>query len=413
MKDNYGNRYRFYEIMQAHKNGEDLSQFTPKNKPEEDLIAKLKGGNGGAEYIEDVTKSPVEVGSSGDVYFNMNGATPEEIATCFNDIVSRYESELKNNSRFQMASLFMMSDNSSVIIEYNWDFSRFSIKSMDLNTLQFLELYHTAYGFLHSEDTYSMPIRSDVVIEENTYSGDITLVPVDCPELVNKLFYIGKKESKLVANADITSEQLNGLDTVEVVTPTETKVFGGSGGSAVSPFQLNNPESKVYYGQYISGKTLVIDLPKLGQYLAKAFGDDIDTLVPAASSGGSGSVKSYHIDLIGYDTFGTHFENNHSYPYEPLRLYFDNGTLICEDYWYSNITLGTYDSGDTVEAIFNKIGTVRISEHSCLRTEKNGIPVAYFVSNIMLLLTNSDMTNTPYLEGVDLNEFPIDFMWFE
>lgn len=49
MKDNYGNRYRFYEIIQAHKNGEDLSQFTPKNKPEEDLIAELTGSseNGG------------------------------------------------------------------------------------------------------------------------------------------------------------------------------------------------------------------------------------------------------------------------------------------------------------------------------------------------------------------------------
>ena len=47
MKDNYGSRYRFYEIIQAHKNGEDLTQFVPKNKPEEELIAKLQGGAGG------------------------------------------------------------------------------------------------------------------------------------------------------------------------------------------------------------------------------------------------------------------------------------------------------------------------------------------------------------------------------
>lgn len=45
-KSSYGNRYRFYEIKQAHKNGEDLSKFVPKNKPEEELIAKLQGGAG-------------------------------------------------------------------------------------------------------------------------------------------------------------------------------------------------------------------------------------------------------------------------------------------------------------------------------------------------------------------------------
>jgi hypothetical protein len=38
------NRYRFYEILQAHKRGEDLSVFTPKNAPEAALLADLQGG---------------------------------------------------------------------------------------------------------------------------------------------------------------------------------------------------------------------------------------------------------------------------------------------------------------------------------------------------------------------------------
>lgn len=58
MKDNYGNRYRFYEIIQAHKNGEDLSQFTPKNKPEEDLIAELTGAAGGSTMPDSPFNNP-------------------------------------------------------------------------------------------------------------------------------------------------------------------------------------------------------------------------------------------------------------------------------------------------------------------------------------------------------------------
>lgn len=40
------NRYRFYEILQANKNGEDLSQFVPNNPAEAQLLASLKSGAG-------------------------------------------------------------------------------------------------------------------------------------------------------------------------------------------------------------------------------------------------------------------------------------------------------------------------------------------------------------------------------
>lgn len=78
MKDNYGSRYRFYEIIQAHKNGEDLTQFVPKNKPEEELIAKLTGGTGGstggsAEVPQSLLNNP----NIKNVYYGMclNGKT--------------------------------------------------------------------------------------------------------------------------------------------------------------------------------------------------------------------------------------------------------------------------------------------------------------------------------------------------
>lgn len=40
------NRTRFYEIIKAHKNGEDISSYVPKNAAEAQLLASLTGGSG-------------------------------------------------------------------------------------------------------------------------------------------------------------------------------------------------------------------------------------------------------------------------------------------------------------------------------------------------------------------------------
>lgn len=40
--------HRFYEILEAHKKGEDLSVFVPTNPAEADLLADLSGGTGGS-----------------------------------------------------------------------------------------------------------------------------------------------------------------------------------------------------------------------------------------------------------------------------------------------------------------------------------------------------------------------------
>lgn len=45
------NKTRFYEIIQAHKKGEDLSVFVPTNNPEAELINNLEGGSGGSATV--------------------------------------------------------------------------------------------------------------------------------------------------------------------------------------------------------------------------------------------------------------------------------------------------------------------------------------------------------------------------
>lgn len=73
------NKTRFYEILQANKNGEDLSKFIPTNPAEAALLANLTGGSGGGS-----TGGSVEVPSTvlnnpniKNVYYGMclNGKT--------------------------------------------------------------------------------------------------------------------------------------------------------------------------------------------------------------------------------------------------------------------------------------------------------------------------------------------------
>lgn len=45
------NRYRFYEILQAYKNGEDISGYVPKNPAEAQLINNLLENSSGSKFI--------------------------------------------------------------------------------------------------------------------------------------------------------------------------------------------------------------------------------------------------------------------------------------------------------------------------------------------------------------------------
>ena len=82
------NKSRFYEILQAYKRGEDLSQFIPTNAPEAELIASLTGSTGGSS-------------SGGKTYYNHQiGFTDEDgLSIIFNMINSKSESETTESVR--------------------------------------------------------------------------------------------------------------------------------------------------------------------------------------------------------------------------------------------------------------------------------------------------------------------------
>lgn len=226
------NKTRFYEILQAAKKGEDLKQFVPTNAPEASLINDLAGGNGGAEYVEDITKSPVEVGSAGDIYVDVSAYTVEELQNIHGTILSD-ESLRGQHTAFENDEVRVYFDAAGIGFQYK-DGSKEN-------------MWFEPYGGSWNNLDFSQPALINV--KSITSVGKYY-------HLFDKLFYVAKSDTKLVANADITSEQLNKLDKVEVVTPTESKVIGGgsAGGASMVPtyFKYNNPNiGNMYYGMTI------------------------------------------------------------------------------------------------------------------------------------------------------------------
>ena len=107
------NRYRFYEIIQAHKKGEDLSKFVPKNKPEADLINVLQGGGGSV----DVTVSPTAIPNSGtlkEFYFNKK-LTASEVEAELDKITDWVPQDMGGTTMYtQFALISDMSADSSI-----------------------------------------------------------------------------------------------------------------------------------------------------------------------------------------------------------------------------------------------------------------------------------------------------------
>ena len=145
MKDNYGSRYRFYEIMQAHKNGEDLSQFTPKNKPEEELIAQLQGGagsSGGSGMPDIVLNNP----NLSDIYYGMTGNNTMVINT------SKLAEYLKNIDYEGINSTIPNgSDTRSVLWKYDL-LTFYNVDTKSTTTISF-GLVGYGYGALLVNDT--------------------------------------------------------------------------------------------------------------------------------------------------------------------------------------------------------------------------------------------------------------------
>lgn len=90
------NRTRFYEIIKAHEKGEDLSQFVPKNKPEEELIVNLRGGSGssgigssgsGSSNILSVSEHPYNNPNLPNLYYFMPLRNKHVFCFDFNKLV--------------------------------------------------------------------------------------------------------------------------------------------------------------------------------------------------------------------------------------------------------------------------------------------------------------------------------------
>jgi hypothetical protein len=365
--------------MQAHKNGEDLSQFTPKNKPEEELIAKLLGGNGGgsggAEYVDCVTKTgPIEIGSTGDLYVDITAYTPEQIQATLSEAFNAHRGN------------YHILENEDYDISVGYD------QGMIYNI--YLENKETQRGnFLYSVAEYGGWNTEMFDFSKPIITGFKPLTSVgDYNYQLENMFYIGKNEAKLVANADITPEQLDELNTVEVVTPTETKVFGGSSSGpsmVVSPY--NNPDlPNLYYGMDLMNKKLYVDFPKLAEYY-KAKGKDLSMSLRNLGSGGMNLyIFSCACIMSNHDkqSIDHYFRIDGSGP--------SNG-------WEEVFGRQHADLNMTVEQLFNSYGTACLDLVKFYGTNFNP------ESKIMVILDG-----ILDVDGIiNLNEKPIDFIWFE
>lgn len=213
-----------------------------------------------AKVVEFIAKDKdIEVGASGDVYLDLNAFTPEELNALLLEVCVEHRPNMAN----QAIALFKTNADKYIIIENVFSDSPI-LMLLDYKTFRSKFLFQkgeflTIDGYKDLKECYSNPILTKVEIIENDNQDFPTAYPVDCPEITNKLFYIGKKDIKVEAKLDVTSEELNKLNKVEIVTPTESKMIGDStgestGNASMVPMTLeyNNPNIKnMYYGMTI------------------------------------------------------------------------------------------------------------------------------------------------------------------
>lgn len=182
---------------------------------------------------------------------------------------------------------------------------------------------------------------------------------------------------------------------------------GTGGGSAMPPYKLNNAESKVYYGQYIGDKTkLVIDFAKYVQWLERDTGfsgrySDKALQVGDGSASTGDPITLYLVktNALTHEAYGEHI----------FSLYIGNMGVYAN--WNSNgfTTRGTeldsYEAGDTLSIAFNKLGIKEIN----LPSDTESLDDDHNKSNIITCVYGTE--NERF--NVNLNEAPIDFMWFE
>lgn len=175
---------------------------------------------------------------------------------------------------------------------------------------------------------------------------------------------------------------------------------GGTGGTMV-PYEGNGEDSVIYYGQFVGDKTkLIIDFPKWCQWLKKYQSYILNwTLQVGNGSGASGnSIKLY---LFSTGKFG---ESGSSAANEPLSISFES-TIVRQNWDYDGINgmnnqmIAEYEAGDTLETLFNRLGTISL-ELPKMAATKGDFVLGVGGTTDDYLLTN-------------LSVRPIDFMWLE
>jgi hypothetical protein len=370
-----------------------------------------------------VKDKDIETGVSGDVYLDLNAFTPEELNALLLEVCAEHRADMENH-RAEMISLFKTNTNKHIII-YNVYYGNPMLWWYDDDVGMFKTLFrdgefNTIDGYEDLRECYSNPILAEVEITENGINqGFSHIYFVDCPEITNKLFYIGKKDIKVEAKLDITSEELGRLNEVEVVTPTETKIFGGStGGSSntlsISEHPYNNPNlPNLYYFMPLRNKnTLCIDFNKLLDYEIKHDIFKFHGYTEENLSGTFVTDEEFSIGKCRLSLFILTVTDLNWNGYWSCWLGFSNGNVAFYELEQNEYhIIGSYQAEDTVENVLRSLGEQRFELVNILPSR------SYEYKNELSIVE----IGGPGLTGgtvnrvsvTNLNDYPVEHIWFE
>ena len=163
---------------------------------------------------------------------------------------------------------------------------------------------------------------------------------------------------------------------------------GSSGGSGMPDFPYNNPDlPNLYYGMNLMNKKLYIDFPKLAEYCKTTGIVDVTKVLKSMGSGGV-SINLFAVGEIN--------NNNKQFETQSIRFGMDG---VSPTLGWSEILGYSYaDNNMTIEELFQSYGVVSRDMSSYGLFQEAGCVVALLVD---------------ILQCTNLNDDPIDWLWFE
>ena len=155
-----------------------------------------------------------DIGSSGNVYMNINAYTPEELVQFIDDLV---------DNKGVTSSSYTIFKNEHYAIEFrtkNSLQSKRQIMILDIDQGRYIQTLFYSTGWNNSID-FTLPILSNITPITNV--GEYNY-------LIENLFTIGENRYRIKVDLDIEPEDLQRIDTVEIVTKTENKVIYAENG---------------------------------------------------------------------------------------------------------------------------------------------------------------------------------------